>query len=84
MRYDKLVEMMKTIAREKLAEDIKHRSSSRSHAMAGRYGRRRGQLRLAQEDENTGRTMTGQKANPIETDTVQPSLVQQQPDKNKN
>ncbi len=74
MRYDKLVEMMKTIAREKLAEDIKHRSSSRSHAMAGRYGRRRGQLRLAQEQ---GTTMTGQDANDIdENPTIKGSIHQ--------
>lgn len=66
MRYDKIVEMMKTIVRE----DIKHRSSSRSHSMAGRYGRRKNEIRLAQEQENTGTTMTGQKANDIETDPV--------------
>ena len=74
MRYDKLVEMMKTIAREKLAEDIKHRASSRSHSMAGRYGRRRGQLRLAQEQETT---MTGQDANDInENPTIKGSIKQ--------
>jgi hypothetical protein len=68
MRYSKLVEMMKSIVRE----ELKHRSSSQSHTMIGRYGRKKGQLRLAQEQEheNTGTTMTGQKADSIETDPV--------------
>jgi hypothetical protein len=52
MRYDKLSEMIRTIAREKLEENIKIRSSSRSHSMIGRYGRRKGEIRLAQEEDN--------------------------------
>lgn len=51
MRYDKLSEMIRTIAREKLEENIKIRSSSRSHSMAGRYSRRKGEIRLAQEED---------------------------------
>lgn len=63
MRYDKLVRMMKDIVQE----NIQHRASSRSHSMAGRYGRRKNQIRLAQEQETT---MTGQKANEIDPNPV--------------
>ena len=73
MRYDKLSEMIRTIAREKLEENIKIRSSSRSHSMAGRYSRRKGEIRLAQEEEkqnNTGTTDTGNKANAIDVSPV--------------
>lgn len=66
MRYNKIVEMIKTIVHE----EIKHRSSSQAQTMIGRYGRKKGELRLAQEQENTGTTMTGQKANDIETEPV--------------
>ena len=72
MRYDKLSEMIRTIAREKLEENIKIRSSSRSHSMAGRYSRRKGEIRLAQEEEKTvmtGQTATGKKVT-IDTEPV--------------
>ena len=67
MRYDKLSEMIRTIAREKLEENIKIRSSSRSHSMAGRYSRRKGEIRLAQEEEED---TTEQKAKAATGDTV--------------
>jgi len=69
MRYDKLTEMIRTIAREKLEENIKHRSSSRSHSMAGRYSRRKDEIRLAQEEEQTAKTETGGKVT-IDTEPV--------------
>lgn len=64
MRYDKLVEMMKKIASEKLAEDIKHRSASQSQSMRGRYSRHKNEIRLAQEDKvkSLGKTDTGSTA----------------------
>jgi hypothetical protein len=73
MRYDKLVEMIKTIVHE----EIKHRASSRSHSMIGRYGRRKGQLRLAQEQENTGTIMTGQKADVVDENPAIKSSINQ-------
>jgi hypothetical protein len=72
MRYNKLVEMMKAIVRE----ETKHRSSSQSHTMVGRYSRKKGEMKLAQEEENTGETMTGKKANPIQLGTAFVSINQ--------
>lgn len=73
MRYDKLTEMIRTIAREKLEENIRQRSSSRSHSMIGRYGRSKNKIRLkirlAQEEEQTAKTETGGKVT-IDTEPV--------------
>jgi hypothetical protein len=69
MRYDKLTEMIRSIAREKLEENIRQRSSSRSHSMIGRYGRSKNKIRLAQEEEQIAKTETGQKVT-IDTEPV--------------
>jgi hypothetical protein len=76
MRYDKLTEMIRTIAREKLEENIRQRSSSRSHSMIGRYGRRKGEIRLAQEEEQTHETETGRKVT-IDTEPVVKNSIHQ-------
>jgi len=76
MRYDKLTEMIRSIAREKLEENIKHRSSSRSHSMIGRYGRSKNKIRLAQEEEQIAKTETGGKVT-IDTEPVIRSSINQ-------
>lgn len=63
MRTAKLVEMIKKIGKKRIEETSHRYRRTKTHlSMAGRYNRG---LQLAQEEEKTGKTMTGSDADEI-------------------
>lgn len=76
MRTDKLVGMIKEIARNKLEESHGQRYKGRTKTYLLPMGRYGSSVKLAEIKKNTGKTMTGQEADLINDEPEVKSIKQ--------